>query len=162
MPPCRRHLVAVLVLLGLAGARPAAADVTLFLGSALTPSHRAVTGLAVGVSMLVVGFEFEYAGAAEPENGTAPGLRTGLASALVQTPDSMGSVQIYLAASGGLYRETLGADRTTSFALAFGGGAKVALIGPLRLRLDYRLLRLGGTPLHARVHRLYAGVNLKF
>lgn len=162
MPTRRGPLAITFVLVGLAMARPAAADLTLFLGSALTPSHRTVKGVAVGVSMLVVGFEFEYAGAQETENGAAPGLRTGLASALVQTPDSIGSVQLYVTAGGGLYRETLGPDRTTNLAVALGGGAKVGLVGPLRLRLDYRLLRLSGTPLHPRVHRLYAGLNLKF
>ena len=38
---------------------------------------------------------------------------------------------------------------------------------PIRLRdvsvrLDYRVFSLRGTPLHKTVHRVYAGVNLRF
>jgi len=44
-----------------------------------------------------------------------------------------------------------------------GGGAKINVIGPLRLRVDYRALKLRGEPLRDSViHRWYAGVNLAF
>jgi hypothetical protein len=35
-------------------------------------------------------------------------------------------------------------------------------VGPLRLRLDYRVFQLRGHPLHAQSQRLYAGLNLTF
>jgi hypothetical protein len=38
----------------------------------------------------------------------------------------------------------------------------VTLIGPLRLRLDYRVFTLQGSPLHPKPQRFYAGINLKF
>jgi hypothetical protein len=36
------------------------------------------------------------------------------------------------------------------------------LAGPLRLRVDYRVLNLGSGALTSPAHRLYAGINLKF
>jgi hypothetical protein len=43
-----------------------------------------------------------------------------------------------------------------------GGGVKVALVGPVRLRLDYRVFKLAGGALNSPAHRVYAGLNLKF
>ena len=43
-----------------------------------------------------------------------------------------------------------------------GGGVKVSLLGPLRARVDYRVFKLRGDPLHAIVHRVYVGLNLAF
>jgi hypothetical protein len=43
-----------------------------------------------------------------------------------------------------------------------GGGVKVNLAGPLRLRFDYRVFTLQGDPLHSNPQRFYAGLNLKF
>jgi hypothetical protein len=39
---------------------------------------------------------------------------------------------------------------------------KVNLIGPIRLRVDYRILKLGSGALNSPAHRIYAGLNLKF
>ena len=36
----------------------------------------------------------------------------------------------------------------TNFGINVGGGAKIILAGPLRLRLDYRVFTLSGTPRH--------------
>jgi hypothetical protein len=36
------------------------------------------------------------------------------------------------------------------------------LVGPLKARFDYRVLKLRGSPLFSTLHRLYAGVNLGF
>ena len=38
----------------------------------------------------------------------------------------------------------------------------MSLIGPLRLRVDYRVFRLGDDALYSPAHRLYMGLNLKF
>ena len=40
---------------------PPFADLTAFLGTNTTPSRRATRGLAIGMGLLIVGFEFEYA-----------------------------------------------------------------------------------------------------
>jgi len=47
-------------------------------------------------------------------------------------------------------------------AVNLGGGAKIHLVGPLRLRLDYRVFNLQGTPRYETYHRFYVGANLRF
>ena len=43
-----------------------------------------------------------------------------------------------------------------------GGGVKMDLAGPLRLRVDYRVFKQGGGALYSPAHRIYAGLNVKF
>ena len=50
----------------------------------------------------------------------------------------------------------------TNVAANVGGGVKMNLPGPVRLRLDYRVFKLTGGALNTPAHRVYAGVNLKF
>jgi opacity protein-like surface antigen len=137
----------------------AAADVTAFWGASPTPAARSARGLALGLSLIVVGFEFEYANTAEREADLAPSLRTGMINGLVQTPTR---TQFYLTAGGGFYRERLGEAAETNFGTNLGGGVKFALAGPLRLRVDYRVFNLRGNPTHRNPQRFYAGVNLTF
>jgi hypothetical protein len=61
-----------------------------------------------------------------------------------------------------VYRERLLTRQETHLTTNLGGGAKIRLAGPLRLRLDYRLFRLQGSPLHTTYQRFYAGANLAF
>jgi hypothetical protein len=139
---------------------PARADVTAFWGVSPTPSAHAAKGFAVGLNLLVVGFEVEYAGMTEDPADGVPGLRTGMINGLVQTPTS--KTQLYLTAGGGFFRERVGDETETNFGTNIGGGIKLGLVGPLRLRLDYRVFALRGTPIVANPQRLYAGVNLSF
>ena len=159
----RRYLtlVAATVVL-LAAPQPAAADITAFLGLTPTPDNRAVRGLAFGFGVLVVGFEFEYSRAIEDATEGLPSLQTGSGNLLVQTPIEVSGVQFYGTIGGGVYRERLLTAQETHFTTNLGGGAKIRLLGPLRLRLDYRLFRLQGSPLHSTYHRFYAGANLAF
>ena len=62
----------------------------------------------------------------------------------------------------GVYRERLGALTRTGLSPNVGGGVKINLAGPLRLRVDYRVLKLGSGALDSPAHRVYAGLNLKF
>jgi opacity protein-like surface antigen len=145
----------------------ASADITAFLGINGTPSNRSVKGFAIGAGLLVAGFEFEYANTNEDLSDAtelAPGLRTFMFNGLVQTPVAIAGFQPYATAGGGVYRETLSVPDVseTNFAVNVGGGVKVNLAGPLRLRFDYRVLSLKGDALHPTVQRFYAGVNLKF
>lgn len=157
----RASRVAVLALLvSVVFARPAAADLTAFLGVNTTPDNHTAKGFAVGVGLLIVGFEFEYSSSSEDEEMLVPGLSTYSGNALVQTPTP--GVQLYGTAGIGGYREELGTISETNIAINLGGGAKLTLIGPLRLRLDYRVFRLQGSPLHQNYHRFYAGANLAF
>jgi hypothetical protein len=137
----------------------AAADATAFWGFSPKPTTRAARGFAVGMSLILVGFEFEYASTAEDLDELAPGLRTGMINGLIQTPTR---TQFYLTAGGGFYREQLAQASETHFGTNIGGGVKVALAGPLRLRVDYRVFNLRGTPVHSTPHRIYAGANLMF
>ena len=157
------------LLLILATPRTASADLTGFLGATTTPVTRTAQGFAVGAGVLIVGFEFEYAHSGEditdPAN-LAPQLRTYMFNGLLQTPFAIAGIQPYATAGGGAYNEQLSAPiplSETSFGTNVGGGAKISLIGPVRLRVDYRVFNLhGSTTVHATVQRFYAGVNLKF
>lgn len=155
------RLVAAATMVALfAGPRPARADATIFLGATTSPTNRPVRGFAFGVSLLVFGFEFEYANTQEDEIMLAPSLRTGMGNVFAQTP--FGVFQFYGTVGGGMYRERLRGEQETGVGVNTGGGVKVSLAGPLRARIDYRVFTLRGTPLHSKVQRVYAGLNLMF
>jgi hypothetical protein len=150
------------LLLLLALPAPALADATVFLGVNPTPSNRTVMGFAIGVTILVVGFEFEYATASEDLDEASPQLRTGMGNLIVQTPFPIAGLQFYGTAGAGVYRERLAEVQETHVGMNIGGGVKISMLGPLRLRVDYRLFNLRGSPLHSRPQRVYAGLNLSF
>jgi hypothetical protein len=143
----------------LGAAAPARADITAFWGVSPTPDTRSARGFAAGLSLIVLGFEFEYSNTAEDLVKGAPSLTTGMINGLVQTPTS---TQFYLTAGGGVFRERLAGAGETFVGTNIGGGVKLNLAGPLRLRLDYRVFNLRGSPLHANPQRFYAGVNVAF
>lgn len=152
----------IVVLLVLLSATPALADATLFIGSTMTPANRPAKGLALGVGLVIIGFEFEYASTGETPDEAAPSLRTGMGNVLLQTPFPVAGMQFYVTTGAGGYRERLGSFQETHVGVNTGGGAKITLLGPIRARLDYRVFKLRGEPLHSVVHRIYAGVNLAF
>ena len=146
-------------------ATAASADVTAFLGVNGTPTKRAVKGLAVGTGLLIVGFEVEYADTSEDVVLAGPRLRTVMFNGLAQTPFPIAGMQFYATTGGGFYRESLSTQpdaNETSFGSNIGGGAKISLAGTIRLRVDYRVFNLRGSPRHSTVQRFYAGINLKF
>jgi hypothetical protein len=156
-----RHLAAAGLLI-LTVAAPARADVTAFIGANMTPANRQVRGGAFGIGLLVVGFEAEYAFTPDDPRATAPSLQTGMGNVMLQSPVPFFGIQPYFTTGGGLYRETLGLHRSTGVGLNTGGGVKVNLVGPIRLRVDYRIFKLGSGALNSPAHRIYAGLNLKF
>ena len=159
-----RLLIASTALL-LATASTARADLTGFLGVTTTPNNRAVKGFAIGAGMLIVGFEGEYADTSEDTVLGGPRLRTFMFNGLLQTPVPIAGFQFYGTLGGGVYNEALSTQASgdeTSFGSNIGGGAKINLAGPLRLRVDYRVFNLHGSPRHNPVQRWYAGINLKF
>ena len=153
----------VLAVLLLASASPAFADVSFFLGSNSSPSNRQVRGFALGGGSMIA-FEFEFATNGEDLEDAAPGLKTFLFNALLQTPIAIAGFQPYVTAGMGFYRETVDATDHQESALAFdsGAGVKTSLFGPLKLRLDYRVIKLRGDPLYSSVHRVYSGLHLVF
>ena len=159
-----RLRVAVIALALVAIPGRALADATVFLGTQTNPSSRLAKGVALGLGLLLVGFEFEYATTSDDDDDLAPSLRTGMGNVLLQTPFEIVGTQPYVTIGAGLYRERLESidHQETNVGMNTGGGAKVTLAGPLRLRLDYRFFKLAGDTLHSRSHRVYAGLNLKF
>ncbi|HET7220472.1 MAG TPA: hypothetical protein VFJ02_20610, partial [Vicinamibacterales bacterium] len=120
----------------------ASADITAFLGTNPTPVNRVTTGVGVGVGLVIVGFEFEYGHSRENLDELAPSLRTYMFNGLLQTPVPIAGMQFYGTAGGGVYHESLDEDSETNVGINIGGGVKVNLAGPLRLRFDYRVFTL--------------------
>ena len=140
----------------------ARADATAFLGRNSAGDDRSVVrGFALGASLLVFGFEFEYANTGEDRTDGTPSLRTTSGNVHIQTFGLPG-FQLYATTGAGRYRERLGADEETAFVLNNGGGIKINIAGPLRARVDYRVFSLKGNPRHSTVQRIYAGLNLAF
>lgn len=140
----------------------ASADITAFLGATPSPVNRGLIGTAAGFGLVIVGAEAEITRwPAVTTSGTA-GLTTWSANGLLQTPGSLSPVQVYVTAGAGLYRESKGMTTRMSTALNTGGGLKVKVAGPIRLRLDYRMFRLQGSPQTALMHRVYGGAALSF
>jgi len=135
------------------------ADVTAFLGMATTDGHRQARGVSLGLSLLVVGFEVEYANIAENEPEGAPSMKTTMFNGVVQSP---GRMQVYATAGGGYYTQHYRDLSESGFGTNLGGGVKIGLFGPLRLRVDYRVFSQKGTPFQKTAQRWYVGANLSF
>ncbi len=162
MAPMRKSVITLLALAILTTPSIASADITAFLGTNPTPTNRLTTGFGIGAGLIIVGFEFEYAHTREDEEELSPSLRTYMFNGLVQTPVPIAGMQFYGTAGAGVYRETLLDDSETNVGINVGGGVKMSLAGPLRLRFDYRIFTLQGDPRHSKPQRFYAGLNLKF
>ena len=158
----KRLLACVLFTTALLIPSAAYADLTAFLGVNPTPVNRPVRGFAIGTGLVIIGFEFEYSNTSDDEVLLAPKLQTYMFNGLVQTPVPIAGMQFYGTAGGGGYRESLFDFTETHVGYNIGGGIKMSLAGPLRLRFDYRVFTLKGEPRHANPQRFYAGINLKF
>jgi hypothetical protein len=157
----RMRLAVLTLTLGVLTPSIAHADATVFIGRNAAGDDRSVVrGFAIGVSLLVIGFEFEYGSASEDTTNNAPSLKTTSGNVLFQTFGL--PVNLYFTSGAGVYRERLATDQETAFLINNGGGAKINLAGPLRARVDYRVFNLKGNPRHSTVQRLYAGLNLAF
>jgi hypothetical protein len=158
----RQLLTALALVIVLGSPRPASADITAFFGLSPSPERHMARGFAIGFGLLVIGFEFEYANLSEDELEGIPGLQTGSGNILLQTPIEVSGFSFYGTAGAGMYRERLMIRQETHFASNIGGGIKIRLVGPLRVRADYRVFRLQGDPLHETYQRFYVGGNLAF
>ena len=142
------------------------ADATLFLGATTSPANRTAKGFAIGAGLLFLGFEFEYSDTTDDLATRAPALKTGMGNLMLQTPGSFFGIQPYYTVGGGVYHEDLGTNGSladnTGFGMNTGGGVKINLLGPIRLRVDYRVFSLKNGALVSPAHRVYAGINLKF
>jgi len=141
---------------------PARADITAFIGANTTPANRQVRGAALGFGVLLVGVELEYSYTPDDVTAIAPSLKTGMGNVVLQTPVAFMGFQPYVTAGAGVYQEELGTHSDTSVGFNTGGGVKISLAGPIRVRVDYRVFKLGSGALNTPAHRFYAGLNLNF
>jgi hypothetical protein len=117
--------------------------------------------VAIGAGFVVVGFEFEYGKIVQDEPKGAPEVTTGMGNIMFMSPTF--GLQVYGTTGGGYYRERFRDFTNSGFGTNLGGGVKIALTGPVRLRLDYRVFSLNsGTPIVRSVHRFYTGVSVSF
>ena len=119
-------------------------------------------GFAAGFSLLIIGFEFEFSDTAADEMAEAPRVRTGMFNLLLQTPFGISGLQFYGTIGGGVYQETGDGLEATNVGTNAGFGVKISVVGPIRMRLDYRVFSLQGSPQHDTHQRFYAGLNLGF
>ena len=155
-------LSALVTFLVAASPAPATADLTAFLGFSPSPASHGATGLAIGAGLVIVAFEFEYSHLGDDVDDRAPSLTTASGNLIVQTPVPIAGWQFYGTLGGGGYRERLENLQETHVSTNLGGGAKYTVAGPFRLRFDYRIFSLMGSPIESKVHRFYAGANLAF
>ena len=86
-----------------------------------------------------------------------------LAIVLALANIAVAGLQFYATTGGGIYRERLGTThQETNVAANTGGGVKISLLGPVKVRIDYRVFRLSGAPIHRTPQRVYVGLNLGF
>ena len=154
-----------------ASALPAWADLTLFVGGQSAPTTRRTTGIALGTGLLILGFEGEYAQAKADDDcftGTstcAPSVRTVMFNVLLQTPrGTVPHAQLYFTGGGGYFRERFEAldIQHSGVGTNLGGGVKINLVGPLRVRIDYRVFKLGNDAVYSTSQRFTVGANLAF
>lgn len=164
MPRCPWAVVALATALVAGAATDARADFNLtgFVGASTTPAVRPVKGVAAGVGLLVVGFEFEYVMISEDVTAEMPSLKTGMVNVLAQTPIPLGRVQVYGTIGGGVYHEVLGDRGQVNVGINYGGGVRLTIAGPLRAHFDYRLFQLYGSAHVPNPQRFYAGLSLSF
>src|SRR5262245_36882459 len=99
----KRLAAAATILLLTAAPRSARADATVFLGASTSPESRAARGFAIGMSLLIIGFEFEYANTQEDETTLSPSLRTYSGNIFLQTPPGFSGFQFYGTTGTGWY-----------------------------------------------------------
>lgn len=167
------RLAVLALVIVVVSALPARADLTAFVGAQTSPSVRPTLGASIGMGLVILGFEFEYARASGDDecqglSGTAtcgPTVRTGMMNVLVQTPRGVvPKTQLYATVGGGVFRERFDAldVQETGVGTNVGGGAKIELAGPLRVRLDYRVFKFTGDAVHKNPQRFSVGLNLAF
>jgi hypothetical protein len=141
---------------------PALADATAFFGLSPTNATRSASGIGIGIHVVVVGFEFEYGHINQDSATATPGVSSGMFNVLVATPTR---TQVYFTVGGGLAHESFNAQGKYTLGTNVGGGVKLPLAGPIRLRVDYRVFKLNGAIPGTSTktqHRIYAGLNFAF
>jgi len=161
------------ILLTLSAAQAAAQpesglNLTTFAGMAMVPGAHAVLGVAVGVKprdQVPVSLEFEYARTRSDPAGGVPSIASFVGNILIHPSRHPPGLRIYGTIGAGLYVQILNRRSSeANDAWNIGGGIKIALAGPLQLRLDYRSFFLAPVTgeYHSNEHRVYAGITLGY
>ena len=159
----RIRAAGITALLSLAAAAPARADATAFIGANTTPANRQVPWRSR---------RHGPAGHRRSSSNTPTPPTTNRRRAVAQ--DRHG--QRAAADAGGLFGLPAvfhGRRRHVSGEARHAPGHRLRLqhrrrredarwSGPIRLRVDYRVFKLGSGALYSPAHRFYAGLNLKF
>jgi len=166
--------LAPLMMLGLSASAAVAqtptapVNLTAFAGAAMAPDAHAVSGIGVGVRPQPgpVSIEFEYSGRRIDRTRSVPSIVTFAGNFLVQVPVRQSRFELYAAFGVGFYilQPDHQSGEDSDSAWNFGGGAKVTLAGPLKLRMDYRVFRLAPIPdrHHSDLRRLSLGIVAGF
>lgn len=157
-----RFKILIFALLITSVAQSALADFTAFVVPDQKPIGEITRGVALGISLLVIGFEFEYSESPESKKPNTSSIRSGMFNVLVQTPVSVSGLRFYGTIGGGVVRETLNVETKTNIGTNLGGGIKIQLPGPIGARVDYRVFSLRKSLRKELLQRLYIGLNLGF
>jgi len=165
------RVLAPLMMLGFAPAAvaqtpPPDVNLTAFVAAAMAPDAHAARGIGVGARPQPgpLSIEFEYCrGRSDPMTGM-PSIVTFAANLMVQVPVRR-RLQLYGTVGVGFY--VIQSDLDTSEGNDgpnFGGGVKLALAGPVKLRIDYRAFHLAPIDgdYHSNVQRLSLGLVVGF
>lgn len=142
-------------------------SITTLAGVAIAPGPHPATGIAVGLRPQPgpISLEFEYSRSRSGVVGGEPGILTLAGNILVQPSRQRSRFQFYGTFGVGLYALPSGHDVSEpESARNIGGGTKIALAGPLKLRMDYRAFLLARLPgeTHSNEHRVYVGIVAGF
>lgn len=154
-----------LVLMTPASAR---ADVTMLVGLTAVEGLRPSLAWSFGYRPSAVGVEVEYL-------STTPGDYTagGIFGSVIVVPVTIARAEVFVIGGVGVWGEGFDGGKRTGVLTAanVGGGILLGLAGPLRLRIDYRLFRLGEVskeeigainPSRKYPQRIAAGLSLRF
>jgi hypothetical protein len=137
-------------------------DATAFVGVTMVPTARRSHGFAFGGGGSAVRYEIEYTSSVS-DSAKAPSVHTAMVNLVVQPAGPIPRVRFYGTVGVGIYGESFENGRgNTDTGTNVGGGAKITLAGPLRLRLDYRAFFFRGTAAYSKPQRIYAGIILGF
>ena len=165
----RRLLIAAwLLALVLVNPVSASADATFLVGLTSVEGLRPSFAWSFGYRPSAVGVEVEYL-------TTRPGDYSagGIFGSVIVVPMTIAKAQIFFVGGVGVWGEGFDEGKRTGVlsAVNVGGGVLVGLAGPLKLRLDYRLFRLGEvskeeigaiSPSSKHPQRIAAGLHFRF
>ena len=139
-------------------------SITAFGGMAMAFGTHPATGVAVAMKPHPgpVSLEFEYVRSQPNPVASGSGIATLAGNILVQPTRQRAGLQYYGTFGVGFYSVLRDYQGSTDSARNIGGGAKVTLAGPWKLRMDYRAFLLARTGGNHLAHRIYVGMAAGF